>query len=436
MRCRDGRLQYPGLLSFLLIALPMSIILVNQAIGEAIVSAAIPALYSAVLAFGAFLYSISLAALLLIFCPAVAAAIYWKLVYHPASVAHSRRKDKLRRLQYEGHSASKLNRLRRSEFIKSMNLSMSTSKQSSGYCRRSFNVMKHSIQHGVTLLSFRRTQRGKELAITKKWCGMNRPPLSQGAIGSGEVSPSQMSPDSGASRITEVRSMHRVPEKVMSMLAAASTQQLVEEKQRRFSFESSRTSSLSHPTECVVTTASRTNPRRAVTPNSLFTSEGAISHLRSRLSETFGRGIAGSMYVTESSLFDEFRLMLDIFYPDGVALSPSEKAEAFDQYNVWKDSANNHFTITLDEATALEVRMIPFGIFEEWFSTDILSILKSNLPDRLLDNSLRHVPNMKKRLTQLDATTLRPDSRVHMKSLTVVTPQHLVDPTYAESTLI
>jgi hypothetical protein len=426
MRCRDGRLQYPGLLSFLMIALPMTIILLNEVVGEAIIDAAIPAVYSAILTLGAFLYSISLSALLITFCLALGAANYWRFVYHPASVAHSRRKDKVRRLQYERHSTSKFNRLRS---IKATN---SSSKPRTGYLRRLLNIIKRSIQHGITLLSVRRTQSAKRFAMTKKWCGMNRPSLSLATIRSEEGSPSQMSPDSVSRRLNKVKTAYRVPEKIIDMLAAASSPKLVEERQRRFSFEASLTGASEH----VVMTASQMNHRRAVTPPYIFTSKQAVSLLRSRLSESYGHGIAGHMDVTETSLIAEFRLMLDIFYPDGVALSLAEKTEACDQFNDWKDSVNDHFTLRFDDATALEVRMIRFSIFEEWFSREILSILQNNLPDRLLDSSLRHVPNMKKRLARIDATLLRPDSRAHMKSLTAITPQHLVTPLDSESILI
>ena len=444
MRCRDGRLQYPGFLSFLMIALPMTIILFNEIIGEAIIDATIPALYSALLTLGAYLYSISLAALLITLFLVLAAANYWRFVYQPASVAYSRRKDKLKRLESEDHNASKFNRLRRSESIRAMKSSAATSQQSIGYFRRLFNMMKHSVQHGVTLLSFRHTQRAKELNILKKWCGMNRPSLSQGIVRTDEASPTaMMSPRSinrsfTRSMSSRSKSACRFPESITTMLAASTSSKFVEEKQRKSTLEASMSMSGedTNYSEFVVTTASQANNRRAVTPYLLFTSKGAISHLRSRLSETFGRGVAGSMDVTESSLFDEFRLMLDIFYPDGVALSPAEKEEACDQFTDWKDSVNDHFILNFQETSGLvEVRVIPFSMFEEWFSRDILSILQNNLPDRLLDNSLRHVPNMKKRLARKEATLLRPDSRVYMRSLTI-TPQHLVIPMDAESQLI
>jgi hypothetical protein len=442
MRCREGRMQYPGMLTFLMIAMPMTIILLNETIGEAIIDATIPALYSALLTLGAFLYSISLAALLVTFCLALAAANYWRFVYHPASVAHSRRKDKLRRLQCEGHNASKFNRLRRSESMRA-----TTSKPSISYLKRLFNMMKHSVQHGVTLLSFRRTQRAKELAIIKKWCGMNRPAVSQGTVRTDEGLPTMMMSPGSVNRsisrsFSRSKSITRFPDNITTMLAASTSSTFVEEKKRRSSLEASMSTSgdeNSNPnySEFIVTTASQANNRRAVTPYLLFTSKGAISHLRSRLSETFGRGVAGSMDVTESSLFDEFRLMLDIFYPDGVALSPAEKEEACDQFTDWKDSVNDHFILNFQGETAglVEVRVIPFSMFEEWFSRDILSILQNNLPDRLLDNTLKQVPNMKKRLARKEATLLRPDSRAYMRSLTI-TPQHLVIPLNGESQLI
>jgi hypothetical protein len=411
MRCRDGRLQYPGFLSFLMIALPTTIILLHDVAGEAIIDAAIPAVYSAILALGAYLYSISLAALLITFCLALAAANYWRFVYHPASVAHSRRKDKLRRLQYEGHSTSKFNRLR-FESIKAMKSSASTSKPSTSYLRRMLNIIKRSIQHGVTLLSVRRTRSAKWLAITKKWSCMNRPSLSQ------EGSPSQMSPDSVNRRFYRAKSTDRVPENIINMLAAASSPKPDEGVRRRLSSE----------VEHVVMTASKLNQLRAVTPSFIFTSREAVSFLRSRLSESSEHDVTDPMDVAESSLIAEYGVMLDILYPDGVALSPAEKTEAFDQFNDWKDSVNDHFTLRFDHATALEVRMIRFSIFEEWFKKEVFSILHNNLPNRLLDSSLRHVPNMKNRLARIDA--------IHMKSLSVTTARHFITPLKVESRLI
>jgi membrane protein implicated in regulation of membrane protease activity len=89
-----------------MIALPMTFILMNEVVGAAIIDAAIPAMYSAIFILGAYLYSISLLALLLTFCLAIAAVFYWTLVYRPASKAHSLRKEKLKRMRCASHSPS------------------------------------------------------------------------------------------------------------------------------------------------------------------------------------------------------------------------------------------------------------------------------------------------------------------------------------------
>ena len=60
LKCRSGRLTYLGMISFALIAMPMSCLLLNEFVGGAVIDAAIPAIYSALLVCGALLFSISL----------------------------------------------------------------------------------------------------------------------------------------------------------------------------------------------------------------------------------------------------------------------------------------------------------------------------------------------------------------------------------------
>jgi hypothetical protein len=454
MRCRDGRLQYPGYLSFFMIAVPMTIILVHAAVGEAIIDAVIPAAYSAILTLGAFLYSKSLAALLITFCIALAAINYWGFVYRPASIAHSRRKDKLRSLQYEGHSTSKVNRLRRSESIRAMKSSTykSSLKSSTSYLRRSLNIMKRSIQHGITLMSYRRIRCAKKSAIEKTWCGMNRPALSasvspgpvrgstEAALSSprrmmSQPSQSGMSPD-GVTPVrcfSTVSSMHCVPENIINMLAAVSspTHDGTERRRKESIFAASpgRAHSdsflKSSSSEYVVTKASTIGYRTTVTPSLLFTSKEALNHLRSRLSVTCESASNERLDVTESSLTDEFRLMLDSFYPDGVALSPTERAESVDQFNDWKESVKDDFTARVEESTALEVRMIHFSIFEEWFTVNFSSILQRTSRDRLMDCSLRNMPITKKRLARTESSRSRPESQ-NVRSISFMIPEHFV----------
>ena len=173
-RCRDGRSQYLGHISFFMIAVPMILILLNQALGSAVIDAAIPAMYSAIFVLGAYLYTISLLALLLTFCLVIAAVFYWTLVYRPAIKAHSLRKEKLKRMRSASHSPSANRQMKGSASPCRVASSSSRSESASVYLRRVFNIMRHSLQHGITLLSFRRTRCAKEMAIQRVWRAMNR----------------------------------------------------------------------------------------------------------------------------------------------------------------------------------------------------------------------------------------------------------------------
>jgi hypothetical protein len=435
-----------------MIAVPMTIILLHAAVGEAIIDAVIPAAYSSILTLGAYLYSKSLAALLITFCVAIAALNYWGFVYRPASIAHTRRKDKLRRLQYEGHSTSKVNRLRRSETVRAMKSSAykSKSRTQTSYFRRLFNMVKRSIQHGVTLMSYRRIRSAKQTAIEKKWCGMNRPSLSASmspgsARGSEDAlsttsrmnSPSsrfRMSPDGVASfrRFSTVSSIRSVPGDIINMLAAVSspTHNVTERSRKESIYTSPSSSNYDTPpdsiSEYVVTRISTMGNRKAITPYLLLTFREAIYFLRSRLSLTYE---SPTFDVPEKILCTEFKQMLETFYPDGVALSSTERAEAFDQFNDWRETIGDNFILRVDDKSArtIEIRMIDFSLFEEWFFLDFASMLHNSLQDKLMVCSLRNTPCTKKRQRRQESSLLSPESQGRSsRSISFLIPQPLV----------
>jgi hypothetical protein len=439
-----------------MIAVPMMIILLHASIGEAIIDAVIPAAYSSILTLGAYLYSKSLAALLITFCVALAALNYWGFVYRPASIAHTRRKDKLRRLQCEGHSTSKVNRRRRTETVRAMKSSAyeSISTPSTSYFRRLFNIMKRSIQHGVTLMSYRRIRSAKQTAIEKKWCGMNRPSLSpvsvslsvtpgaergscETALSSKLSSPSsryRLSPDGAASfrRFSTVGSIRSVPEDIINMLAAVSnpTRNRTERRRRESIYPSPSSAHidtlLDSDSECVVTKISTMGNRKAITPYLLFSFREAINVLRSRLFLSYG---SGRWDVPEKNLTAQFKQMLETFYPDGVALSSTERVEAFDQFTDWKASINDNFILRVEESSGrtIEIRMIDFTLFEDWFRLDFASMLQNSLQDRLMC-SIHNIPNnTKKRQARAESSLLSPDNQSRQsRSISFLIPQPLV----------
>ena len=167
------------MISFSLIAMPMTCLLLNEFVGGAVIDAAIPAIYSALLVFGAILFSISFVALIICVIVILVSTNYWAFVYRPASLAHSRRKRKLKIIAANG------GRTRASiKFNATSSNANSSSKMSryqpdsiTAYCRRVFHIVKRSLQYGITALSYRRKREKKHVAAQSVWCGMNRPLL-------------------------------------------------------------------------------------------------------------------------------------------------------------------------------------------------------------------------------------------------------------------
>ena len=91
-RCREGRLDYLGSASFILIAGLMSCLMVNESIGDAFIDAAMPSFFSLLYMLADALYKISLLAIL---CPVIAVLgifLYYRLLYRPAKKSHRERK--------------------------------------------------------------------------------------------------------------------------------------------------------------------------------------------------------------------------------------------------------------------------------------------------------------------------------------------------------
>ena len=176
--------------------MPMTCLLLDEFVGGAVIDAAIPAIYSALLLFGALLFSISLIALLLFVVVILVSTNYWAFVYRPASLAHSRRKRKLKLIAADRASikfsatSSKANHNHKHRY---------QSEPMSAYCRRVFHIAKRSIQYGITVLSYRGKREKKLVAARSVWCGMNRPLLLYTSSPGDSRNPSSSTPSSSSS---------------------------------------------------------------------------------------------------------------------------------------------------------------------------------------------------------------------------------------------
>ena len=484
--------------------MPMTCLLLNEFVGGAVIDAAIPAIYSALLVFGAILFSVSFLALIICVIVILVSTNYWAFVYRPASLAHSRRKRKLKIIAANGgRSLIKFNATS-SKANSSGKKSRHQPESISAYCRRVFHIVKRSLQYGITVLSYRGKREKKHFAARSVWCGMNRPLLifrtsedprtKSTPISSSPTSPLSASKSFSApflspsktpfsptpsfsafyptssfsafspspsrsyrnlySRQVKSPGLSAVPVCVKKMLIISTdtaVQEREKERERRqkqrdresggggrggdtpggggrggrggrgeelgsrvrgrggvqFSRQFSSTRSLGD--ELVVTrTGLADSSRRLVAPSIMFYSRQALTLMRSRLSKKKSNVAQLKSTSTHRRIFPmnsnedsfpeadftvEFRLILDVFYPDGMTLSNEAKEESCELFDIWKneyfewsDASTGGGGITSIQP---EVRMINFKLFEDWFSNEFVFLIHSNLSDRIMDNITR-----------------------------------------------
>ena len=482
LKCRNGRLTYLGMMSFSLIAMPMSCLLLNEFIGGAVIDAVIPAVYSALLVFGALLFSVSFIALIICIIVILISTNYWAFVYHPASLAHSRRKRKLKTIAADGGWTSiKFN----AASMKGNNSDKPRYQPESitAYCWRVFYMVKCSLQYGITVLSYRGKREKKQFAAQSVWCGMNRPlllfrtsedlrtksaPSSTSAPSPAYPLPAASfksfpSPSPSFSPFSTTFSPHTLPplptkshgnfytrqarslgmngapmciRKMLIISTDTVLQEREKEKERKREKERSRkqrekerrrdergrgdemsvgdrgrgqlqhirqlSSTRSLEDELVVTrTGQADSARRLIAPSIMFYSGQALTLLRYRLSQHDKQGKSTHKGIlpmnSDEDLFpecdftEEFRLILDVFYPDGMTLSNEAKEESCELFNIWKNEYFEWSNATTGGtmSTHSEVRMISFKLFEDWFSHEFVGAIHSNLSDRIMDNISR-----------------------------------------------
>ena len=412
-KCRDGRLEYLGIISFLFIAVPMTCILFNPMIGGILIDAAIPAFYTGAMVAGVYLYSVSITVLLVTIFFALFVMNYWAFVYMPASKAHYKRREKVKRIQSQFNHASASARSRQAS---SRSLQQSTAVSFMRYMSRVMNIVKRALQHGITLLSVRRKHRKKSRNFKALWRDMNRPPLQNGRTASPSPRTSKDSdsnvPQAPRPRPTLKRAKSSAilfPSNIIKMSTAANAEIL----RGRTTFRNDSLDSYSDSVIYKTTGSEEDSHKRKIYPMLTFDAKQALTILRTTLASkddpNSDRGVYLSnaderqrdidrlqFEVTENNLSNEFWNLLDIFYPDGVALTVLEKEEACERFHAWKVSQGANFTVRSSTTGVEQEKYINFNLFEEWFKIEILSVVRNTLSDRLLNHSLNSPPKRRR----------------------------------------
>ena len=183
-RCREGRLDYLGRISFILIAVLVSCLLLNEQLGDAFIDSSLKSMGSAIFILGTILYNLTLAALLVPIFSTFAMIIYYNFIYLPAKNIHEKRLNimKERKQNDEFHSREK--RFRQLRHENSVNHQKRYSNGFSGYFSRIFALLWEGILTLIVNISGKNMKNNKkyEVECEIKWCAMNKPGVNQGIV--------------------------------------------------------------------------------------------------------------------------------------------------------------------------------------------------------------------------------------------------------------
>lgn len=329
------------------------------------------------------MFAISLRALLLLLFIPLGIVFYLIFVFHPARTAHNRRKEELKRIRHEGQTPR---RLRRS--LKPHN--------TMGYIKRIAIIVTQKAQENIAWLPCSEMLSDARRGVVERdWRHLNMPPLSQGLI----VTEGLQGRSKSVLQRDCLRSPVRLPPAQISsmMTSSAKCRAPFSDRQQTSPYY---TKSCFGQNDLPVVTKAREYRRYNRTLSSLVLSDPAdvLSRFRLALKTYRGEETPGIIEVSMEELEVSFRGMLDIFNPDGIPLTAQEKAEAVERFNQWA-LENPPDGLTGGRRGLEEVCTVHFNVFADWLSEELASAFHRNLPERLINHTLRYAPLTKARMS-------------------------------------
>jgi uncharacterized protein YeaC (DUF1315 family) len=491
-KCRQGRLDYLGVLSFFAIAIPMTLILLNDRIGDALLDSVLPSVFSGIFYVGSALYKISLATLLLPTFLSVAIVLYFLYVYRPARAAYSQREKNMRLMSDQGMAYTRSTRSHTRE--RKIKCKFPYLENTVNYFGRVFSILTHSLQHAVTYFSSYHiaVSRIKTFTQRKQWCDMNTPHSFQGSIPADAEMENIHFLSSSAHRYCQT--IFNIPPEISNMMTSTTNWKRAYKEQAK---NKKFADSLEDAGARVITRKqdAKMTVRQIKTPI-FFSAEEALDVIRLNLiknssnktCEVLNKRIdqfkrfadslqhAGAQdpdmnrrqmktlieainamrlnLIKDSSdspcdelnkycevpipdLVDQFRETMNLFYPDGIEMTTEEKEESCEMLTAWKDTHNLRITTEVIGGAIIETQMVDILLFDAWFTNVFVATMSEMREERLLNYTLRYVPKVKRKV--LNSWMRMPDGRsqpemmdsnLQVKTMKVLSP---VDPDELEA---
>ena len=366
----------------------------------------LPTVFSSTLILGATLYAISLLALVVPFCFVFGMVVYIMFVYQPAKNALKRRKEKMKKIQLEGMSLWKLNQMRRASVVKlrarSSNSPKAAIQRLGEYLYRVLIIIKQKMIMAVLFLSNQRSAdyKAAQWSNIKKWGEMNMPAGHQGSIPlkKGRMLYRAPSESTGWMKSDRKTPTYLPPLEITNMMTSSTRwKQLYQEQHEKKNKQFADILEMRSQRVVVKNSEMKRDLAKYLKTSVVLTSEDALHRMRTKLLPAASLECRDDLpRVPISKLFREFQDLLGYFYPDGIALTALEKAEAAEQFIAWKDSLNLPYRMGLRGGDVLDAN-VNLSLFEKWFTDDLMSVIHNILSNRLMDHKFQRPLALKKR---------------------------------------
>ena len=383
-RCREGRLDYRGLASFILIAGLMSCLMADESIGDSVIDAVMPSFFTSIYALADALYQKSLLAVLLPSIAVVGIFFYYMLVYRRAKKSHQEREILLQ------------TRKRSGDFGREEKRPIGVAYGVGEFFQRLFVSFNDGIVTLITHFSGEGLKKrvAVESTFSYEWCAMNKPVLHQGTIHSNlgwesisilELKGVYNGEDIANHGHYSVQKRTNPPE-ITRMVKASHMWWTVDDGQ-------SNSISGSHVHQPSIVFRSDYNiareSQRELRATIFFDTGEALLRIWSNL--VIGafeeKGMNNDwkvefFEVPASVLLNELQNVFDGFYPDGIPMSEVEKKEACERFREWIQDCSQS-----SGELCLESQMVLFKEFHDWFY-DLSESIHDLTSDRLLTHIL------------------------------------------------
>jgi hypothetical protein len=384
-KCREGRLDY-GKIATVIIVLPLSLFLLNDIIGDAVMDTLLPAFYSGLIIVGDTIIAINIALLIVPIALIIAVALFVVFIYRPAQIAVSKRLLLKRdywaaRLALTSRRTSTGNNYGRfgENFKRLLAASVRVLKVSCIYLQ---DVLVRKLSY------IRKQQLNSELFI---WQNMNVSPYAQGYHNyPDDIADSNTDTDSlftSESGSHKGRGKFKPPMEIARMLHSNILKEfylndncVVKNKDLADILKDTR--------PMIFKSAARLNIKDGYKPEPpiIFEFVEALSLIRTRLSTKLSGNIS---FVSVIDLSKEVETIWDRFYPQGVIMSVAERKECVELFDIWSSKEELYYKDIVVDNVLITMKVVSFTLFQDWFLNDLSTKVLIKKTDRLLTHVLR-----------------------------------------------